>query len=59
MNEIEPISILVPNQVLHVEWPIFSGDTKFQHSLKNGTTFVDFANKSVLNRVLVVLVAAW
>ena len=34
MNEIEPISILVPNQVLHVEWPIFSGDTKFQHSLK-------------------------
>ena len=34
MNEIEPISILVPNQVLHVEWPIFSGDTTFQHSLK-------------------------
>ena len=34
MNEIEPISILVPNQVLHFEWSIFSGDTTFQHSLK-------------------------
>lgn len=34
MNKIEAISILVPNQVLHVEWPIFRGDTKFQHSLK-------------------------